>query len=88
MNALLEHQSILPSSDDEACTSSVVEVSYSNSDNYEAHIEFVSEEVRAFISKLICFVSILSPLPWRGVFQEWQQQLKPLIEEHEVDGNK
>ena len=45
LNALLEHQNILPTSDDESCTSSVVEVSYSNSDNYEAYIEFISEEV-------------------------------------------
>ena len=48
MSALLDHESTLPSSDDGACTSTVVEVAQSSSDNYEAEIEFISEEVNEF----------------------------------------
>ena len=50
LNALLRNENILPSSGVSACTSTIVEVAKSSSDNYEAEIEFISEEVRQGLS--------------------------------------
>lgn len=46
LNALLDHADVLPTSGMRACTAVVVQVADNpHSNNYEAEIEFLSEEV-------------------------------------------
>jgi len=44
INALLGVDKLLPTSAIQACTATIIEVRYKNIDNYEADIEFISEE--------------------------------------------
>ena len=46
MNALLDHDSVLPTSCMEACTAVVVQVSASAGPHYEAEIQFLTKQVK------------------------------------------
>ena len=51
MNALLDHENVLPTSCLEACTAVVVQITKSSGPEYEADIEFLTKEVGCLAGK-------------------------------------